>query len=246
MNYLYFGALNGSYEEIKSQIEKEVNMPMEDSPDVHIFSSEGNATFGVEVAGRIEEVINDYPIGEKHYVIISDFSRLTVDAQNMLLKPLEDGRLVDFYLASSSENVLATIKSRCKCIRLHRSFEEFAKLYHGENAREVYYITDGDLDDPDSELIGIFLDVKRAFEEGQQENLFSILRLIKEKDKEAFPVKYPTYEKGLIRYICYLIEEGHKDIRGLLLSLDELKKVEKTSYTKEDFFTYVANLVFLV
>ena len=245
MNYLYFGALGGSFEQAKSLIEKECGVSVEKSSDIHLFFSEGKTSFGVDLAEQIEEILRDTPVGDKHYILISDFARCTEDCQNMLLKALEDGKDVDFYLLSSSENILATVKSRCKCIKLLRSFEEFSSLYDGEYPLEAYFITDGDLTEPETEVIDIFLGVKKALETGGQD-LFSVLHLTKEKDKNAFSARYPGYMKNLIRYISRLLSDRHDNAEALVLSISELKKVEKQGYTKDDFFAYIANLAFSV
>ena len=242
MNYLYFGALGGSFEQAKSQIEKECGVSIDKSADIRIFLNDGKS-FGVDLADQIEDILRDTPVGEKHYILISDFAKCTEDCQNMLLKALEDGKDVDFYLLSSSENVLATVKSRCKCIKMLRSFEEFCTLYGGNNPLESYFITDGDLTEPDADLVDIFLGVKKALDnEGQ--NLFNVLHLVKEKDKDAFSTRYAPYMKGLIRYIGRLLSESHNNAEALVLSLDELKKVEKQGYSKDDFFCYIARLAF--
>ncbi len=242
MNYLYFGALGGSFEQAKSRMEKECGVSIEKSADIHLFLNEGK-TFGVDLAERVGDILCDTPAGEKHYILISDFAKCTEDCQNMLLKALEDGKDVDFYLLSSSENILPTVKSRCKCIKMLRSFEEFCSLYTGNTPLESYFITDGDLTEPEPDLVNIFQGVKKALNNGGQD-LFPVLHLVKEKDKDAFPTRYAPYMKGLIRYIGRLLSESHNNAEALVLTLDELKKVEKQGYSKDDFFCYIAKLAF--
>ena len=242
MNYLYFGALRGSLDEATSKIEKECGRKVEQSPDIHLFLSD-EQSFGVDLAKEVEEILKNTPFFEKHYIILSDFAKATADCQDMLLKSLEDEENADFYLLCSSENVLPTVKSRCKCINPVRSYEEYLRLYKGKYPLEAYFITGGECLDPEEDLVDIFLGVKEALSSNGQK-LFSVLHLVKEKDKEAFSTRFPAYILSLIRYITRLLSEDGKDASALMLSLDELTKAKKAGYSKDNFFCFIANLAF--
>lgn len=247
MNLLLYGPPVGALEEIRTILEKKCGTKSESFPDVHLFeTSKDKKTFGVELAEEIDEILKELPYGDTHYIVISDFSKANVDCQNMLLKQLEDNPRAEFYLASSTENILATIKSRCTCRSIKRTYEEFAKDYSGAYPLESYYIQDGALGEPEEKVIKIFLSVKEALTEGRSMELFSILHLIKEKDKEAFSTVYPFYEKGLIAYIAHILKEqgiDRRNLHGFILSIDELKEADRAQYSKDDFFDYIANLV---
>ena len=71
MNYLYFGALGGSFEQAKSRMEKECGVSIEKSSDIHLFLNEGK-TFGVDLAervgysGRREALYPDFRLCKMH------------------------------------------------------------------------------------------------------------------------------------------------------------------------------------
>ena len=247
MNLLLYGPPVGALEEIRTIIEKKCGAKSENYPDVHFFqTSREKKAFGVELAEEIDEILKELPFGDTHYIVISDFSKATIDCQNMLLKSLEDHPAAEFYLASTTENVLATIKSRCTCRSIKRTYEEFLKDYTGKYPLETYFIQNGDSEEVEEKVIKIFLAVKEAILQEESIELFSVLHLVKEKDKEAFSMLYPFYEKGLIAYIAeVLLQKGidKENLHGFLLSVDEIKEANKGNYTKDDFFDYIVNLV---
>lgn len=243
MNTLMFGPPEACKNKIMEAVFKECASV---SSDVHFFMDEGS-TLGVDVAGAIEDVIKDYPVGAKHYVIVSDLKKSTVDFQNMLLKSLEDARFVDFYLISSTEEVLDTVRSRCKCKRIGMGLSEYLLKYKGNHPVESYFLTDGDLDGvAEREDIELFLSVKEAllFDPKQ---IYSLLHLVREKDKEYFYGTHTEQVSGLVCYIHFVITEallsdkGYRDAFGLTVT--EIRRCKSGIYTKDAFYVFLANLV---
>ena len=79
------------------------------------------ASFGVdEVRGIIEEVSKKPYEGDKKVIIIHEGSKLTVQAQNALLKTIEEPPkgVYIILLVESLETMLDTIKSRCQIYKL--------------------------------------------------------------------------------------------------------------------------------
>lgn len=79
------------------------------------------ASFGVDDVREIIEEVNKKPYeGDKKVVIINQGNKLTVQAQNALLKTIEEppqGVFI-FILCESGELILETIKSRCQIHKL--------------------------------------------------------------------------------------------------------------------------------
>lgn len=86
---------------------------------IHYYPSK--ASFGVdEVRGIIEEVNKKPYEGDKKVIIIHEGSKLTIQAQNALLKTIEEPPkgVYIILLSESLETLLDTIKSRCQIYRL--------------------------------------------------------------------------------------------------------------------------------
>lgn len=90
-------------------------------PDYYIINEEGES-IKIDTIRNITEKAFEKPIlSEKKVYIINDFEKMTKEAQNCLLKTLEEPpEFVVIILISSNENIiLNTIKSRCMTIKFH-------------------------------------------------------------------------------------------------------------------------------
>lgn len=90
------------------------------------------ASFGVDDIRDIVEEINKKPFeGDKKVIIIYDGNKLTVQAQNALLKTIEEPPAGVFIilLCESLELILDTIKSRCQIYKLTPLTKDEVKLY---------------------------------------------------------------------------------------------------------------------
>ena len=79
------------------------------------------ASFGVDDVREIVDEINKKPFeGDKKVIIIYDGNKLTVQAQNALLKTIEEPPkgVYIILLCESLELILDTIKSRCQIYKL--------------------------------------------------------------------------------------------------------------------------------
>ena len=94
-------------------------------PDFFIINEEGE-TIKVEQIRRqvIDKIIEKPIISKRKVYIINDCDKMTREAQNCLLKTLEEPpEFIIIILISSNENlILNTIKSRCTSIKFNRDF----------------------------------------------------------------------------------------------------------------------------
>lgn len=91
-------------------------------PDFHVINEEGE-TIKIEVIRPITEKIIEKPIvSNKKVYIINDCDKMTDEAQNCLLKTLEEPpEFVVIIMISSNENlILNTIKSRCMTVKFKK------------------------------------------------------------------------------------------------------------------------------
>lgn len=90
------------------------------------------SSFGVDDVRGIVDEINKRPFeGDKKVIIIYDGNKLTVQAQNALLKTIEEPPKGVFIilLCESLELILDTIKSRCQIYKLSPLTKEEIRLY---------------------------------------------------------------------------------------------------------------------
>lgn len=90
------------------------------------------SSFGVDDIREIVEEINKKPFeGDKKVIIICDGNKLTVQAQNALLKTIEEPPKGVFIilLCESLELILDTIKSRCQIYKLSPLTKDEIRLY---------------------------------------------------------------------------------------------------------------------
>ena len=108
---------------------------------------EGAATIQVAETKDFIERAHLAPVGERKLFIVSDASTMTIPAQNKLLKTLEDapGSTTFILLASSSEPVLHTIKSRC--VTVYTKSDSSAPLVPPELAATVKNLFKVKIDD---------------------------------------------------------------------------------------------------
>lgn len=105
-------------------------------PDVHHISAEGNFILVDQIRDTVISEATRSPFEAKNKVfIIEEADRMNPAAQNALLKTLEEpGEATMFILLSArDEELLPTIRSRCRVIQLRRVSEEhIARVLEGE------------------------------------------------------------------------------------------------------------------
>lgn len=102
-------------------------------PDFHIINEEGENVKIEKIREITEKVIEKPIISNRKVYIINDCDKMTKEAQNCLLKTLEEPpEFITIILISSNENIiLNTIKSRCMTIKFknieNSELENYAK-----------------------------------------------------------------------------------------------------------------------
>lgn len=107
-------------------------------PDFMILNSEDNSIKIAQIRKLIEDIYQKPIVSEKKVYIINDCNKMTVEAQNSLLKTLEEPpKYIVIILISSNESMLLnTIKSRCSKIQFENIPEEEIIQYIRENDNE--------------------------------------------------------------------------------------------------------------
>jgi DNA polymerase-3 subunit delta' len=88
--------------------------------DVTVVAPEG-LSYGVREARRLVRSVSDAPVGGRwRVVIVEDADRLTEDAANALLRAIEEPppRAVFILCAPTPEDLLPTVRSRCRLVTL--------------------------------------------------------------------------------------------------------------------------------
>lgn len=87
---------------------------------IYVRRLQGKATVGIDLIRQMQDQIAVKPNGDRYIVIIEESGLMTEEAQNCLLKTLEEppGETVLVLLADNSEHLLPTIRSRCVRYRI--------------------------------------------------------------------------------------------------------------------------------
>ncbi len=91
---------------------------LENSPDFKVLKPEG-ASFKIEQIRNLQSDIIVRPYGNKKVYILEDAHKMTIQAQNSLLKTLEEppSYCLLILLTENSSSLLDTIKSRCEIVK---------------------------------------------------------------------------------------------------------------------------------
>ena len=107
----------------------------ENSPDFSIIEPDGNS-IKIEQIREFQKKVSEKPIiSNKKVYIINDSDKMTTEAQNCLLKTLEEPpEFVTIILIGSNENsFLSTIKSRCMILHFEKISDEQIQKYLQDN-----------------------------------------------------------------------------------------------------------------
>ena len=110
-------------------------------PDLYIIDKQDESVKVDEVRALIEKVIEKPIISKRKVYIINNADTMTEEAQNCLLKTLEEPpEFVTIILISSNDNlILNTIKSRCMTIKFNNICKELMIKYMQENLPEANF-----------------------------------------------------------------------------------------------------------
>lgn len=196
-------------------------------------------------------------IARKVVVVIDEINKMTVPAQNKLLKTLEECKTLIIIGIAYEDTLIPTVKSRVKTITYQPMFFELykSKLEEKEGFNKdpvaYYYASGGNIDsEPDKEVVSVFTDVKDAMLSRNAEKLFSAFHMVKEKDSDAFFSKHRDYVAPAISLMgdvaIKLCKEqpGNKRYRACASYLSKQRAIcNDLSYTRDSFFLCVMGVV---
>ena len=154
-------------------------------PDFMIINEEGETIKIEQIRNVIDKIIEKPIISDKKVYIINDCDKMTKEAQNCLLKTLEEPpEFVTMILISSNENlILNTIKSRCTSIKFNGIEEKFLKDYI-ENNLDYNNVTENLLNYFDGSI------GKAIKTEDKKDKFMQIEKLVKD-----------AYEKNIVEFL---------------------------------------------
>ena len=174
-------------------------------------------SIGVDKAALIVEKASLKPaVASNTVCVIDGMDKCTVEAQNKLLKTLEESSMIVLGICYE-DNLLATVKSRMQICR--------AK--------------DGTLPNEVSEL---FSKVEEILDGTDYQELLRVLNLVKEKDTKSFFQTNREYVGELIALIGNKCSSKLNEEITLMLSDHRLRALG-SGYSKDDFFLLIATIV---
>ncbi len=132
------------------------------NPDYVEIEPEGK-TIKIEQIRNIQTKIAEKPIvSQKKVYVINDADSMSEEAQNCLLKTLEEPPeyAIIILVASNESNLLATIKSRCVIVNFTRLTNEQLKKYLKDVPNDILSLLGGSL-----ERVNKIEQIKQEFEE---------------------------------------------------------------------------------
>jgi DNA polymerase III delta prime subunit len=102
-------------EQLKILLERIFNKELKESPDIHVLNPKKENSIGIESVKELQKTMRYKPFQEEKQVgIILQAEKLTTQAQNALLKTLEETTDTSIYIlcVDNERNLLPTIKSR--------------------------------------------------------------------------------------------------------------------------------------
>lgn len=112
-----------------------IEFDTDNNPDFSIIEPDGNS-IKIDHIREFQKKVSEKPIiSQRKVYIINDSDKMTVEAQNCLLKTLEEPpEFVTIILVGTNENAfLSTIKSRCMILHFEEISEEEILKYLEEN-----------------------------------------------------------------------------------------------------------------
>ena len=142
-SYLFVGTEGIGKKLIAIELSKKIlNSNETNNPDFTLIEPDGN-TIKINQIREMQTKVQEKPIvSKKKIYIINDANKMTVEAQNCLLKTLEEPpEFVTIILIGTNENdFLSTIKSRCMILHFEQisdeEMKEFLKTQYQINATD--------------------------------------------------------------------------------------------------------------
>jgi DNA polymerase III delta prime subunit len=189
-------------EQLKILLKRIFNKDLKESPDIHVLNPEKNNSIGIEEVKELQKAMRYKPFQEEKQVgIILQAEKLSTQAQNALLKTLEETTETSSYIlcVDNVRNLLPTIKSRGIVIYSSSQIEKTSVEEDLENfldldPLEQFNIIEKYSEDKDSSLSFINsleerfrkrleLDIKNGNIDSSQKNLSFLKTVQKSREK---------------------------------------------------------------
>ncbi len=223
------------------------------SPDYMFVGLDGEKSIGVERAAEIVDRAKFRPaMAERTVIIIDSMDKMTVSAQNKLLKLLEDSETSVIIGIAYEDSLLPTVKSRMQLVSYTpldlASFMEYCEKNGVPDGMVQYFLSGGMTENvkKDSPVVAIFNAVGADIKDRRFSSLLKSLNLLKEKDKDSFFVSDREYVPSLISFMGQTFTDNlrnKKDYELIALCGEHRERCESVSYTKDDFFDLIAQII---
>lgn len=225
-----------------------IEFDSENNPDFQLINSE-NDKIKIEQIREMQRKIAEKPIISHHKVYIIDSAdKMTPEAQNCLLKTLEEPPeyIVIILICSNENNLLSTIKSRCT--RLH-----FDKI---ENSEILDYINKNEPDkniSPNiiefaqgsigkalklSENIEIYENVEKLIEQMKSKDLIDIMKSAEQLYKSKEEIDF------ILEFINVILLKFGKQEHKYVKCIDIVEKTKKRIKANSNYDMCIDNLIF--
>ena len=193
----------GQKEQLKILLKRIFGRDVKESPDVHVLNPKEENSIGIEAVKEFQKSMHFKPFQEEVQVgLILQAEKLTTQAQNTLLKTLEDSSDVSIFIlcVDNEKNLLPTIRSRgiiiyskSQRIQLPEETEDL-KNFLEMSALEKFNIVEQYSKEKDSSLLLINtleevfrarleLDIKNGNIDSSQRNLNLLKKVQKSREK---------------------------------------------------------------
>lgn len=225
-----------------------IEFDSENNPDFQLINSE-NDKIKIEQIREMQRKIAEKPIISHHKVyIIDNADRMTPEAQNCLLKTLEEPPeyIVIILICSNENNLLSTIKSRCT--RLH-----FDKI---ENSEILDYINKNEPDkniSPNiiefaqgsigkalklSENLEMYENIEKLIEQMKSKDLIDIMKSAEQLYKSKEEIDF------ILEFINVILLKFGKQEHKYVKCIDIVEKTKKRIKANSNYDMCIDNLIF--
>lgn len=181
-------------------------------PDFKIISPEGNYIKIAQIRQMQEDVYKKTILSKKKIFIIDKADYMTEEAQNSLLKTLEEPPeyIVIILILSNESLLLNTIKSRCMKINFLNIPEDEIKNYINRNnlienpSKNMLKLFNGSIGKiyEIKENMDIYIQTEQLTKEILQRKIISVLELLK---KSEFIYKSKEYANNILEYMTVIV-----------------------------------------
>lgn len=225
-----------------------IEFDSENNPDFQLINSE-NDKIKIEQIREMQRKIAEKPIISHHKVyIIDNADKMTPEAQNCLLKTLEEPPeyIVIILICSNENNLLSTIKSRCT--RLH-----FDKI---ENSEILDYINKNEPDkniSPNiiefaqgsigkalklSENLEMYENIEKLIEQMKSKDLIDIMKSAEQLYKSKEEIDF------ILEFINVILLKFGKQEHKYVKCIDIVEKTKKRIKANSNYDMCIDNLIF--